>query len=458
MPPLSAAELIEAACTVGPPEWRAALNSQGANAFVVEPVYGGMSNLIFRLSLPLSALSSLVPSLPREMVSLVRLQQPACRRMMARVLSPQLDDVIDRTLEARVVSWISEHPSRIGPRLYGSVSLQRPDGTCAAVRFEECIEGRTLVVDDLRHADSLLLSRIARKTALLHATPPPWANARDAFPDPLCKYLSCVRALADHPRMQMDEFASVARLLRALPWDSEAAWLARHMAVSGGPTVLTHGDNQAGNWIQELDVDGDVVLIDYEYSRLDARGFDLGNLLCEATFDYTVTEPPGYSFDSTAYPSLKWQIAFFRAYADAEAEACNVGIGASTVGSDVPPIQASTAPSCCHDTCLAEGAGADTISRSPSALAALPPDLRKLADEARLGVLASHLYWALWGAVMAAGKLGVRAGSDYGEHRGPAAAIATGHSVFDYAHYGAARAAEFLRLKERYERSAVVAS
>jgi len=113
------------------------------------------------------------------------------------------------------------------------------------------------------------------------------------------------------------------------------------------------------------------------------------------------------------------------------------------------------------------------------------PSVRRLAAEARVGMLASHLYWSLWSAVMACGKppLGVMAvdaahtwlecggggGGGGGEVDGSACgqgsgagvggsgdvgvtAVMSGHSVFSYAAYGLARAGEFVRLKSQLVR------
>jgi hypothetical protein len=176
---------------------------------------------------------------------------------------------------------------------------------------------------------------------------------------------------------------------------------------------------QAGNWIQRTSDGGeraDLVIIDYEYSRYDFRGFDLGNLACEFTFSYAVSDPPGYTFDATAYPSSEQLGSFFEAYA--------------------------------------EGFAPERASR---------PTPSELASEMDSGILASHLYWTLWSILMGAGQLGIPWGPEVvvasGSVRaespaGPSGAVsdspvAAGHSIFDYIHYGFTRAREYLRLKDK---------
>jgi hypothetical protein len=133
-------------------------------------------------------------------------------------------------------------------------------------------------------------------------------------------------------------------------------------------------------------------------------------------------------------------------------------------------------------------------SASEAALTASMPSagpvVRKLAQEARVGLLASHLYWSLWSAVMAAGKApvsvaavdaarswldavaaAVHAASTAGASAAAASPasegggdggvavtpVMSGHSVFSYAAYGLARAAEYVRLKAQLLRDGVAA-
>jgi hypothetical protein len=145
--------------------------------------------------------------------------------------------------------------------------------------------------------------------------------------------------------------------------------------------------------------------------RYDYRGFDLGNLACEFTFSYAVSERPGYTFDASKYPTEAQMGAFFDEYA-------------AYLG--------------------------ETSRSSPGAL----------ATEMQSGVLASHLYWALWSILMGAGQLGYDWAAENSDHAAGVGVslshdcsvsdspVVAGHSVFDYVHYGTTRAREYLRLKQ----------
>ncbi|KAL8426625.1 hypothetical protein Efla_005882 [Eimeria flavescens] len=56
--------------------------------------------------------------------------------------------------------------------------------------------------------------------------------------------------------------------------------------LSGTFPVLSHNDFQENNILQARTAEGELKLIDFEYSGMNARAYDLGNLFCEATLDY----------------------------------------------------------------------------------------------------------------------------------------------------------------------------
>ncbi|CAH1761692.1 9072_t:CDS:2 [Entrophospora sp. SA101] len=57
------------------------------------------------------------------------------------------------------------------------------------------------------------------------------------------------------------------------------------------PIVFAHNDCQYGNILRLTDGSNQLAIIDLEYSGWNHRGFDIGNHLCEWTFDYHSTEP-----------------------------------------------------------------------------------------------------------------------------------------------------------------------
>jgi hypothetical protein len=278
--------IVQAACAAVP-GWTAAgdgATDAAAAACTLEPLLGGMSNLMLVV------------------------KHARGQRVVARLLSPALDAVIDRERESRIVRYLAT--SGIGPRLFGTFAVaaggsllsspvaaaatpRAPAAGCAMLRFEDFIDGRTLTVRDLR-AGGAVLSHTAAKLAALHAQRPDLrereererlrrasASSLADLPPPLQptpqlrpalqRYVDMVAAICSHARVRAGGVAPALRELlrggaRSVCWQAEAAWLARVMEAHGGPTVLCHGDAQPGNWIEQAGAPDhhQLYLIDYE--------------------------------------------------------------------------------------------------------------------------------------------------------------------------------------------------
>jgi thiamine kinase-like enzyme len=190
-------------------------------------------------------------------------------------------------------------------------------------------------------------------------------------------------------------------------------------------------------------------IIDYEYGGWNRRGFDLGNLFCEHTFNYSVAAAPGYAMETKHYPSLKWQRDFLTAYAEwllqrvgthgtshgfarpevveKTSEPVVEVVAAASVSddavTDATALPAPASPSAADElwrrtscaekavAAICEGAaasagGSDQRHSGGCEDAEVVALARQLAKEARVGLLASHFYWSLWSSVMAGGKAG----------------------------------------------------
>jgi thiamine kinase-like enzyme len=115
------------------------------------------------------------------------------------------------------------------------------------------------------------------------------------------------------------------------------------------PVVFCHNDLLAGNIMVSLEDNKTIHLIDFEYSEMSYRGFDIGNFFCEAmggTDDGIV--------QSSWYPSEQSQILFCHTYLTASA---------ALAGKARCPLEAEVA---------------------------------SLVSEANRYGLLSHLYWAAW--------------------------------------------------------------
>lgn len=457
-----------------------------------KPLHGGMTNAMLMATID-------------EKIDV----EGAPRHCLVRVINMNVS--IDRVREDRVLQEIDGQ--EIGPRIWATVAIDIPvDGTDEAkrmyLRLEEYIPGDTLVVEDLhtiaigRQMAHVLYSFNLQKpnlqntlsglkagmhTSLSAASLSSLASlqsvsSRKGAPVPtfrrtLLQYLSDISRIRDrldmHPSQEVGrEFFSRKRpnrnlhlnveavepseafqALMAVDWADEVDFISGLMEIAGGPVVLCHGDAQPGNWIlaspdyiptktplKGTDEHGKplakmhpdapthsagrrLVLLDFEYAEYSPRGFDLGNLSCEHCADYNVSDHPGFAWYPNRYPSFEWQLAFFTAYAEPEFE------GSEDLLPEVPPtdiissLPARTDPEIWLRTTLKESIIASHF----------PKAIQSLVQETRCGILASNLGWALWGIVMAANP------------------EPSGHSIFDYKVYGAARALEYFRLKSQLQ-------
>ncbi|XP_041610915.1 choline/ethanolamine kinase isoform X1 [Vulpes vulpes] len=259
----------------------------------VDPVSGGLSNLLFRCSLP-----DHLPSVGKEP-----------REVLLRLYGAILQGVDSLVLESVMFAILAERS--LGPQLYGVF----PEG-----RLEQYIPSRPLKTCELR--EPVLSAEIATKMARFHGMEMPFTK------EPHWLFGTMERKLLDS---------------------------------TPSPVVFCHNDVQEGNilLLSEPENTDRLMLVDFEYSSYNYRGFDIGNHFCEWVYDYTHEEWPFYKAQPADYPTRGQQLHFIRHY-------------------------------------LAEGKKGDTVSQE---------EQRKLEEdllvEANRYALASHFFWGLWSILQA---------------------------------------------------------
>ncbi|KAL4676146.1 hypothetical protein H8959_010291 [Pygathrix nigripes] len=199
----------------------------------------------------------------------------------------------------------------LGPQLYGVF----PEG-----RLEQYIPSRPLKTQELR--EPVLSAAIATKMAQFHGMEMPFTK------EPHWLFGTMER-----------------KLLESTP----------------SPVVFCHNDIQEGNilLLSEPENADSLMLVDFEYSSYNYRGFDIGNHFCEWVYDYTHEEWPFYKARPTDYPTQGEQLHFIRHY-------------------------------------LAEAKKGETLSQE---------EQRKLEEDLLVEVsryaLASHFFWGLWSILQA---------------------------------------------------------
>ncbi|KAI9538193.1 hypothetical protein NQZ68_017926 [Dissostichus eleginoides] len=85
------------------------------------------------------------------------------------------------------------------------------------------------------------------------------------------------------------------------------------LAETKSPVVFCHNDVTEGNILILEDKDPNttdrLMLIDFEYSSYNYRGFDFGNHFCEWMYDYTYNQWPFYKATQENYPTREQQVS-----------------------------------------------------------------------------------------------------------------------------------------------------
>uniref|UniRef100_A0A8K9WWB6 ethanolamine kinase n=1 Tax=Oncorhynchus mykiss TaxID=8022 RepID=A0A8K9WWB6_ONCMY len=124
------------------------------------------------------------------------------------------------------------------------------------------------------------------------------------------------------PELSAEIASKMARFHRmVMPFNKEPKWLFGTivlLSATPSPVVFCHNDVQEGNILMLEDRDhtstGKLMLIDFEYSSYNYRGFDFGNHFCEWCYDYTYSQWPFYKCTPDNYPSREQQLHFIRNY------------------------------------------------------------------------------------------------------------------------------------------------
>ncbi|TMW66983.1 hypothetical protein Poli38472_012099 [Pythium oligandrum] len=272
----------------------------------VDHLGGAMTNLIFKVSKP-SGVNA---------------------EVLVRIYGEGTDSFFSRAEEMRLFQLLSKFD--IGISLLGEFSNGR---------VEKLIQGDTFTAKEMRKPE--LSSIIARKMRIFHDL--------DVDIPKTPKYLNEIRRLLDVARAKCvdPKFESVVDFA---VFEQDVKDLEAECELVPSPLVLSHNDLQYGNIMR---TEAGVVLIDFEYSSYNPRGYDLGNHFCEWAYDYHKTINPHLG-DFTRYPTVEEQRSFCRAYLTGETK----------------------------ETVTAE-------------------DVEQLRLEANTYSQASHLFWALWGFIQA---------------------------------------------------------
>ncbi|NXD88551.1 CHKB kinase, partial [Halcyon senegalensis] len=346
----------------------------GPEEFGIGPVSGGLSNLLFKCTLPEHVLS--VGDEPRQVLLRVygAILQTGCPEGMGGPggsdgRCPQGVDSL--VLESVMFAILAERA--LGPRLYGVF----PQG-----RLEQFIPSRRLRTEDLRDPD--ISGEIAVKMSRFHGMVMPFNKEPKWLFGTMEWYLKQIAELTFSEEEQLKKFNH----LKTYNLQEEMKNLRELLEATPSPVVFCHNDVQEGNILllagHEASSSDKLMLIDFEYSSYNyrwvwglaggvggpggvsahppilPRGFDIGNHFCEWVYNYTHGAWPFFKASPENYPSRQQQLHFIRHY-------------------------------------LSEDSGrrGDTTHEEQAALE------EEMLTEVNRFALASHFFWGLWSILQA---------------------------------------------------------
>ncbi|TMS05634.1 Choline kinase alpha [Larimichthys crocea] len=255
------------------------------NDFQISIVSGGLSNLLYLCSLP-------------EDVHPVG-EEP--HQVLLRIYGAILQGVDSLVLESVMFAILAERT--LGPKLYGIF----PDG-----RLEQYFPNTRMCTEQL--SDPAISAEIATKLARFHEMVMPFNKEPKWLFGTIDKYMDQVMKLS------FVREAHVKKYKKLMKYDlpGELKNLRALLAETPSPVVFCHNDVQEGNILILENTDQSstdrLMLIDFEYSSYNYRGFDFGNHFCEWVYDYTYNQWPFYKATPENYPTREQQLHFIRNY------------------------------------------------------------------------------------------------------------------------------------------------
>ncbi|XP_057693341.1 choline/ethanolamine kinase isoform X1 [Corythoichthys intestinalis] len=253
--------------------------------FQISIVSGGLSNLLYLCSLPDHVHS--------------KGEEP--RRVLLRIYGAILQGVDSLVLESVMFAILAERT--LGPKLYGIF----PEG-----RLEQYLPNTRMRTDQLSDAD--ISAEIATKLARFHKMVMPFNKEPTWLFGTINRYMDQVLKLS----FTRDTHVKKYKKLMKLNLPAELKNLRELLAATPSPVVFCHNDVQEGNVLildkKDQSRTDRLMLIDFEYSSYNYRGFDFGNHFCEWMYDYTYSQWPFYKATPEDYPSREQQLHFIRSY------------------------------------------------------------------------------------------------------------------------------------------------
>uniref|UniRef100_A0A8C1WFR5 ethanolamine kinase n=1 Tax=Cyprinus carpio TaxID=7962 RepID=A0A8C1WFR5_CYPCA len=254
------------------------------NDFQIKIVSGGLSNLLYMCSLPEDVQPTGV--------------EP--RRVLLRIYGAILQGVDSIVLESVMFAILAER--ELGPRLYGIF----PEG-----RLEQYLPSDRLRTEQLGFPE--ISAEIASKMARFHGMEMPFNKEPKWLFGTIDRYMEQVKTIKFVREAHIKKFNKLIKYDLPVCQSLLCCTIMQHICpftyeiifCSSGNILMLDGRENSSDKL---------MLIDFEYSSYNYRGFDFGNHFCEWIYDYTYDQWPFYKAKVENYPNRQQQLHFIRHY------------------------------------------------------------------------------------------------------------------------------------------------
>ncbi|KXG46349.1 Choline/ethanolamine kinase [Penicillium griseofulvum] len=404
-------EIVRLVHTLQLKGWRRVPADLAAEIEVVR-LSGALTNAVYVVGPPKN-----LPPPKTDSNSLVSRKPPP--KLLLRIYGPQVDHLIDRENELQILRRLGK--KNIGPRILG---------TFQNGRFEEYFEARPLTPKELRMPDTA--KQVAKRMRELHDGVELLEEEREGGPMIFKNWEKWVDRCEQVMTWLDKEIESPQNETKAAlePWrrrgyvcgvkwnvfrkavERYQQWL---VASSGGSAeikrqlVFAHNDTQYGNLLRmepatesplllPANEHKQLIVIDFEYSSANTRGFEFANHFSEWCYNYHDEERP-WACNNRTYPTPEQQYHFVSTYLTHRP--FNTSGAISPLAS--PTIRART-------SAVIAPLDLDDVSDRPSSRlsqteqskeAELDAEVKYLMQQTRMWRAMSSAQWVAWGIVQA---------------------------------------------------------
>ncbi|KAJ6069984.1 hypothetical protein N7499_011871 [Penicillium canescens] len=398
-------EILRLAHTLQLRGWRK-VPMEKANDIEVVRLSGALTNAVYVVQPPKN-----IPPPKRDSTSLASRKPPP--KLLLRIYGPQVEHLIDREKELQILRRLGR--KNIGPRVLG---------TFKNGRFEQFLEARTLTAKDLRIPETA--KHIAKRMRELHDGIELLKEEREGGPkvfqdyDKWVDHCEKLTTWLDKEVQSPENEAKAATeswrrrgYVFGVPWamfrkavEKYRTWL---VATCGGmeeikrQLVFAHNDTQYGNLLRmqpatesplllPANEHKQLVVIDFEYSSANTRGYEFANHFTEWCYNYH-DEEHSWACNNRLYPTPEEQHRFISNYLTHRPASVAVGhISPVISGRNAPAITPLD---------LDENPAESSWHQAQTTEQELEKGVRDLMQQTRLWRVISSVNWATWGIVQA---------------------------------------------------------